>query len=387
MLKRLLGLGRRKTSLTSTSKSRSTNSRASSIDNFVNYDRQQDNNFGPGTGVSSRVAGTWARNQGVRRVPKDIEPLHTKNAVYPPAFMQYLLAEDPAKPGFGHSLRAADAPWIDTARPLGSGSYGSVFAVRVTEKVRRMLRDILDACGNVVRGDLPPVGTSVAIKIAKWRPRDQSIRTFKMDNVREAATHSWMLRHPRVSVPGCGMSLLARDHLPRLYFAGYLEVGEYEAVFVTVMELVHGQPITVQGMTLEKYMALEAAASSLWVSGCMHADLHSGNVMWDTKNHRAVIIDLGFATLLPEPERQAVINEVGRAVVEGVPSLGLIFRKNGPAAHVQKYVNRVLAGRRYDLYWADYLVMLRKYFNRLSAEDKSLLPSLRSRVWRARRQR
>lgn len=377
MLRRLLGGGRR----TAAKSSGSTTSDvwANALNDFV---EEPEVTYAPGTEIASNKFGKKWQIHGLRRASRTASPLHPRNAVYPNGFVDTLLAAA-QNPRLGRKLLMENSPWIDGALAVGQGSFGKVLVVDVTPDTRQVLGEIRDGCESVVRGDLPPPGDWVAIKLAVWDPR-QPFAEFREENVREAATHSWLLDRPPVTVPGCGRKLLARTHLPRLYFAGLLKVGGREAVFVTVMEEVRGATMWNTPITLDKYLAVEAAACSLWANGVMHADLHPGNVMWDDEKDEAIIIDLGFATLLPATHTQTIVRALAMAVATGVSSLGAIFRANGPAADVQRYVNGVLLGRGRKLYWADYLTMLRAYFNKLGKKDKADVPFARKLAWQMR---
>lgn len=326
-------------------------------------------------------------NDASHSVPLNTQPIAPNNNIYPDGF-QALMQTPPAAAGRRVSLRLKPswtnrilrrgerlpAPWMNAV--LGHGGFGTVYSARVTQGTRDALRDIRDASRSVVRGRLPPLGAAVAIKIAvreDWQP----LQTWVKDNVREAAIHSWLLDRPAARVSGCGLRLSARDHLPRLYFAGLLDASK--GVFVTVMERVQGHAMFGKQVTLDKYLGLEIAAASLWASGVVHADLHGGNVMWDPRRKKAVIIDLGRAAMLPARHTATVRQELGRALREGVPTLGAIF--TGRAAPVQQYVNRVQSGRHLHNYAANYATMERAFFNKLRPDEKRVVPELRKHVW------
>ena len=328
-------------------------------------------------------------------VARNIQPLTPNNNIYPDGFqalLQGLRTPPRAKARLDVGGRARGplawmrallgrrtrerlpAPWINGV--LGHGGYGTVYSARVTQGTQDALRDIRDALRSVVRGRLPPVGATVAIKIVvreEWEPLDR----FVKDSLREAAIHSWLLDRPATRVPGCSLRLLARDHLPRLYFAGLLDADR--GVFVAVMERIDGKTMLVDRITVDKYLATEVAASALWTAGVMHGDLHDGNVMWDPRRKRAVIIDLGRATMLPAQHTATVRRELGQAIAQGLSTLGALF--TGRAARVQQYVNRVQAGRHVHDYFANYWTLVHTFYDSLRPDDKRVVPALRKHVW------
>ena len=339
-----------------------------------------------------------------RRIPRDTPPLDHANLRVPPGFVAAMDSRPaapsravslgkyynhatrdylPPSPGSVHEYGYRPPAWMGTDR-LGRGSYGSVYSVRVTAEVRRVLREIRDAASSVVRGELPPVGATVAVKLAIfYDPKlRKDTKLFLQRNVLEAATHDWLLERPPVAVEGCSRPLHARDHLPRLYFAGLARSDEGGAMFVTVMDRVQGASTTCGALDARAYVALERAVCSLWVNGVMHDDLHCGNVLYDARHGAAKIIDLGLATTLPTPLVPRIVKELGAAIARDVPSLGEMFRKGRGASAVQRYVNRAMLTREgMTVYFADYLMLLRHFFNRLSASQKKAVPQLRRAAW------
>lgn len=297
----------------------------------------------------------------------------------------------PASPGspFGYE----PAAWM--GRQIGRGSFGIVHAVEA-DRAAPQLRAIVDTAQHrVVRG-MPEPGSLLALKLVPWYdPGARRLGTrFIRENVREAATHAWLLDRPPLQVPGCGAPLLPRDHLPDLYVAGLVKnATDGLRFYVTAMDEVHGLPLhevmNRRGFTAEVYVRVERAVASLWVNRIAHADLHTGNVLYDPRTGRVTILDLGLAVLLPRRFQGEIVSRLACGVAMGVRSLAEIFR---PAARsrllgidgLQDHVNGVMKGREMTLYYAEYSTLLRQMFNKLSPADQRAVPGARARLWKAR---
>jgi hypothetical protein len=105
-----------------------------------------------------------------------------------------------------------------------------------------------------------------------------------------------MLRHVRATKPlaACGTVFDARRHVPELYATG--TAGGW---FVMITEFVDGTP----GYKTPREAAMVVhAVQALLAAGVAHNDLHMNNIRIARGARRAVLLDLGFATVLRNPE-------------------------------------------------------------------------------------
>lgn len=207
-------------------------------------------------------------------------------------------------------------------------------------------------------------------------------------HLRQMATHQFLSTVPPcVLVPNMTKPLCPA--LPRFYFGGVLH-HERKDYGITVMDYVPGKPLMAyttgqHPFTAKVYVAVERAAAALWVNGIIHGDLHRKNILYDALGSKARIIDFSFAVVLPEDYRNEIRESLGRAVSAGVRSLGEIFVASESRYGVpglQKYINRIQAGRQLTWFNADY-VSLKYLFNKLSLEERRLVPETRKAAWGA----
>lgn len=191
------------------------------------------------------------------------------------------------------------ASWFGPETPmrrLGSGSYGTVFAVQATPRMKASFapifasRDFLQRFGTVTT--LPPV---VAVKVV-FMPHGTNDRGSYMAMLREMRTH-WALCHFPPKFLGGKVYDIA-SVIPRLYAAGY-DRRARAAVFF--MEYMHGSSI--QTMARPPFPPLvlariEYALACLFLNGFLHVDFHPGNIFYDPRTGGVKIFDFAFAATL-----------------------------------------------------------------------------------------
>lgn len=276
---------------------------------------------------------------------------------------------------------------------LGQGSYGTVYLVRVTKPALEQLRKVIRTSIYFVRHKDVREGATIALKLAPYiYPKEAKAEAsrFIADNVREAATHSWLLQQMPVRVPGYRRLLRVTSHLPEFYFGGLTAGTDGVSYYVTMMGAVEGPSlwhvIKGGGYNVDVYLLVERAAASLWVNGMVHGDLHPGNIkIFGEVKPRAILLDLGRAVRLPVPFHQLILDRLACAVDEGVKSLGEIFWSRHRSGHgidgLQLYVNGVMASRMLKLYYSDADILRRDYYNRLTAAEKAQVPQKRRELW------
>lgn len=267
------------------------------------------------------------------------------------------------------------------ARKVGEGAYGSVFRVSTEDPRFAGLPRQLDH--RVTRG-LPPAGRPVALKVTRGDIREL---------VREAAVHrrlssSRACWQPRRS----WRRLCSAGHVPAFYFAGRARSPGSAALYTTAMALAGGATVydvMKKGrFTAGAYVAVERAAASLWAQGVAHGDLHSGNVLYDGRT--ATVLDMGFAVVLPTRMKAALRAAMVRGVVDGVPSLAVVFLRPWTSKYgvrnAQGFLDRVMYTRGYRRFNSDYTSLLSMY-DMLSADQKRRVPAERRAAWGYRERR
>lgn len=292
-------------------------------------------------------------------------------------------AREPAA-GKAPSVAGAGSAWL--GRPVASGAYGTAYSVVAGPGVLKRLEALSTGMRYPMAWAKPPGGSSVIVKVAR-APGGEADDEFVRDNLRETLVHAALAESPCIEVPGAAAVCVGR-YVPRPYMAGLVRPGGGEDdAFVTVMSRAPGE--TVDSLvrrgeaTARLYVAVERAACALWMNGYVHGDLHKGNVLFDPAKSAPTIIDFGFAAKLPAEVRDLVRAAVARGLATGVRSMGEIWRdtkRSKLGAGVQRYVNGVMATRKYDWYNPDGNALMRLY-DALPVAEKAKVPMLRRVGW------
>ena len=192
-------------------------------------------------------------------------------------------------------------PDATSMRRIGSGSYGTVFALRTTPDMMRAFepifasRDFLRKVGAV--GNIPS-SAFVAMKIVLM-PRGYDDRGSYMSILREMSTHGFLSRAPPKRLSDRMYDIAAV--VPTLYAAGY-DRRARAAVFF--MEYMHGYGIhDIARSTQQQFppvilAQIEYALACLFLNGFVHIDFHPGNIFYDAQTGRVKIFDFAFAAAI-----------------------------------------------------------------------------------------
>lgn len=199
----------------------------------------------------------------------------------------------------------------------------------------------------------------------------QALRKVRdIDDVRrEVKLQLWIYSQSR-SING--VKIDGRKLAPPIYYSGLLDTP-HGMVFVTVMGRARGVNLRdfmkAKGLTASQYANIEKAIVSLWLLGAAHADLHPGNVFFDSKCNRTTIIDFGFGMVLP---RQFVkkMEKYDLAEVAG----NRAFYNDG----LGSYMNQIQQGRGYA--WYNPEGKLIRYLRGL-VRDPQNIEDARHRAW------
>lgn len=190
------------------------------------------------------------------------------------------------------------------AKVLSQGGYGETFVVKLTTKTLGALEILFGADLRFVldlRRELPPVGSSVVVKIAKKRSDDQMV-DFICDNCREAAAHVHIVKFPSMELTKpCAASLHPAKYVPAFYGFG---IDFKSNMAITVMQRIRGLPLRSLEITPAIFHNVIRAVSALYAAGVDHGDMHFKNIMVAAQGSRVYIIDFGFSVRLPEEARR-----------------------------------------------------------------------------------
>lgn len=289
-------------------------------------------------------------------------------------------------------------PWAWVGSYVDSGAYGMVFTTVVNQETLDNMMSMRKAMTNRMFDALPPVGSTIAIKLA--RQADFPMDVFVKMNVKESAVHARLSNAPCVTLPDTTRPLCVAENSPRFYFSGLIVAtnpltDRPAGVFVTVMNWARGTSLKDWKLTgtAEEYVQLERAACAMWVNGVIHGDFHKGNIKYDAASNKAIIIDFGFGALLPPSGISAIRGAISTGVKLGVRSLGESWRtpeRSQIGTRLLKYSNRVQHTRIRDWFqgglggpqWynPDGHALLR-IFSQLPAAQRARVPALRRAVW------
>lgn len=176
-------------------------------------------------------------------------------------------------------------------RPIGKGSYGSVFECDVSN-----LAEFSAFARN--GGLVHRTGSPDSIN-------ENDDLAVKIQVVRNATELSNLERESRVHQH---VSRFAKSVAPTFYFAGF---SSSNWTYVTITSLVKGGslcPIAERRLTAAGFRKIERAVMNLWGVGVLHGDLHCNNIMVDSKGE-VKIIDFGRAVVIPKDMRPKKISE------------------------------------------------------------------------------
>jgi len=177
-------------------------------------------------------------------------------------------------------------------KPIASGKYGTVYAVKMTRDIRQKLKDLLRQDPKAyIR--IPSRVSTVAVKIQTTAPVEVSNLYAHLDDL-----HKWRKEakaHLELSHLAC---------VPTLYAAGFLS----STVFMTVMHMIEGSVTMTQTVLTQKmYRQAQNCISDIWRAGWSHADAHPGNLLVTNKG-KVYVIDFGESVQLPSTIRQQIKN-------------------------------------------------------------------------------
>lgn len=280
---------------------------------------------------------------------------------------------------------------------IAKGAYGTAYRTSVTPQVHAALETIRKAMSNGVFIAMPPVGSTVVIKVAEQKgPLPQ----FVKDSVKENTVHAHLATSQCTSVgPGFSKGLCASAYVPKMYFSGLvIKAGAKKYVYLTVMALARGTTVDKYlgrgggKLTPQFYVKMERAICTMWAAGLVHADLHMSNIMYDPANSGTfTIIDFGFGVVLPDALRQRVVKAMAEGVARGSRSMGELWRSGDRSrigTDLQAYTNRVISTRKAAQGWnlsrtwynPDGKSVMAAY-NKLSPSARAAVPLMRQKLW------
>ena len=195
--------------------------------------------------------------------------------------------------------------------------------------------------------------------------------------VREAKMQSFV-SGARVAASGRLPEIIGSALVPELFFSGVMGPSSHEVWYVSVMARARGIALgelmkrTGGRITSGVYAGVEKAIYSLWLVGAAHADFHENNVIVDPVTDAVMIIDLGFAVLLP-PGIVSSLRKEGSVADEA----GDVYK-----AKVSRYVSSVLykRGGKYQYEWFNPDGrMIDWLYNKVS--DKANIQKARVHAW------
>lgn len=284
---------------------------------------------------------------------------------------------------------------------IAKGAYGTAFRTSVTPQTHAILVAMQKAMSNAVFIDMPPIGSTVVVKLAN---QTGQLPQFIKDSVKENTVHAHLASAPCTQLGSSfTKGLCASAYVPKMYFSGLVvkaggAKGSRKYVYVTVMALARGTTVDKylaggrDRLTPQFYVKMERAICTMWGAGLVHADLHMNNIMYDPVNNGTfTIIDFGFGVVLPSEMRQRVIQSMAQGVARGSRSMGELWRSGDRSkigTDLQAYTNRVISTRKGQLGWnlkqtwynPDGKSLMAMY-NKLSPAARAAVPLLRQKLW------
>ena len=252
------------------------------------------------------------------------------------------------------------------AKQIGKGAYGIVYSLKITPAILAKLQNLTQYGKYRVGSAMPNVGDTVVVKVAKPQGK-----TFFDDSVKENIVHQTLSQSKGIMV--CGKPVKAS--VPGFYFSAFDGVN-----YITLMSMARGMDarkyIAKYKPSARGYVKLEKAIASMWLAGYLHGDFHTGNWLADEFGN-VEILDFGFAVVLPPALREKLATTIQEAIQVGAKTLATL----GTPLGVEAYSNRIMSTRGYsDWKHSDFRALAAEY-NRLSANEKLLVPDLRRQYW------
>ena len=252
------------------------------------------------------------------------------------------------------------------AKRVGRGEYGTAYQVHVSERLLAFADSLLSRGSHRVASTKPRLNDYIIVKVS--RPNGSN---FFMSSVKENTVHKNLSRSP--GFPVCSAPI--RPEVPKFYLSAF--DGEN---YITMMSMAPGMDapsfISKYRKTARTYVKFERAIASIWLAGIIHGDLHSGNWLVSSTGD-VMILDLGFAVVLPPQLHQQLVQAIVTAVRSGAKTLSVI----GSAIGIEDYTNRAMIAQGVKNWrHSDFNAVAREY-NRLSPTEKALVPSTRMKYF------
>jgi serine/threonine protein kinase len=224
--------------------------------------------------------------------------------------------------------------------PIGSGRFGSIYQIPYTPA----LGNVMEGLSNKVVGVPLPSSGNVVLKFVMIDYSINRIRPHKAfvdRTTKENIMHRYVFRDaPTITVP--------------LYFGGTFR---HVPIHVSCMGVAPGKTLDRyikarmyhRGVCIskaflypEEYSALEDAFRKLLVTGYLHTDLHTSNIMFDPETYRVAFIDFGFALKLPASLRAKIADLADKSLTE-------IWEESGLHEYVKEHDADIMGPMRYSV--------------------------------------
>lgn len=223
---------------------------------------------------------------------------------------------------------------------VSSGSFGSIYEMRLTDKMKTaFLKSKFDAVQ--VSPSFHTVHEPVYIKLIHISTRKESHQDVTAygarSAAREIAAHWSMSESPAITIGDKRYDIASV--VPHVHA---IALDRYGKIAIIIMQKIHGETLTNymhNHPTLDPWVLykFEYALACLWLSGYIHGDLHSGNVMIDTKHKKVYIIDFGHVIQLPKDVVEA--SKDALKYDKGLDVIWESIRRYGNVAVMQRYHN------------------------------------------------
>jgi hypothetical protein len=194
-------------------------------------------------------------------------------------------------------------------KPLGRGSYGTVYAITLDVRNLKLLSDLKKSLSNML--EFAPYGgkRQIVLKVERL----DSYRPLTVGRRRRLVGESYIQQFVNDN-----RGLVTKSQLvvsPRVYFSGTIA----NSFNVICMDRVIGKPLSNiirdrRVVSAHVYSALEAAIVTMLRNGIVHSDLHASNVFvsGSGRSLRVYILDFGFASLVPPAMKKKIANVLDR---------------------------------------------------------------------------
>ena len=196
-------------------------------------------------------------------------------------------------------------------KPLGRGSYGTVYEITLDVRNRKLLADLKKSLSNML--EFAPYGgkSQLVLKVERL----DTYRPLTVGRRRRLVGESYIQQFVN---DNRGLVTREKSQLvvsPRVYFSGTIA----NSFNVICMSKVIGKPLADiirdrRVVSAYLYSALEAAIVTMLRNGVVHSDLHTSNVFvsGSGRSLRVYILDFGFASIVPQAMKKKIANVLDR---------------------------------------------------------------------------